>query len=121
MTTPPTVSIVQAEFNNCVFNQNISTLVVTNGTIVADTANQLQMIGTFQFTTLKLSDTTLEFDNNTNTGTINGTIMIPILPQSTTSSASLIMDNFTGAATISWSGGGQTLSPGQKVNLDGLP
>jgi hypothetical protein len=111
-------SAVAISFNNCTFNANQSTIVIGNGTIDLAGANQIAMVGTFTFSALNVLNTQIQFDNNTGTGTVYGTISIPISPNGT---ATITVNAFTGQASAAWPNGGFSMvAPGELVTLNGL-
>lgn len=111
-------SAVAINFNNCTFNANQSTIVIGNGSIDLSGANQITLAGTFTFSTLNVLNAQIQFDNNTGTGTVNGTLSIPISPNGT---ASITVNAFTGQASATWPNGGYSLvAPSEPVILNGL-
>ena len=115
MTSP-----VAINFNNCTFNANQSTVVVSGGGMVDLSSGTIQLAGTFTFSTLNILNSQLQFDNNTGTGTVNGTLSIPVSPPGS-GIAILTVNNFSGNASVTWGGTGYAvLASGDAVPLVGL-
>lgn len=117
MTSP-----VAINFNNCTFTSTVSMIEIGNGSIALGGPNQIRLAGTFSFSALDISNLQIVFENNSVGGRVDGSLTFPISPNGGSNPTTIIVNNFTGQASVNWNDGTgfAMLVPGEPVILIGL-
>lgn len=116
--------LVTIQYTNSTLTANVATVIVGGGGAYTLTPNQsLTLNGTFTFSSLQVSTSTIAIDNTSQGVAINGSVAIQVSAAS--GDPTITANNFSGSATVSWpsstpGGGFEQLTPGVPISLTGF-